>query len=117
MTNSTSKELAPLGVLGVYEDEIDDECYGLYVELGGRRVLIDIREDKLKDQREARALYLASHTAPLEASLAAFLARHPDYDARQLASIGLHSRDIEQGEVFWEPTGYTLLKGLEFVLE
>jgi len=117
MAHSVPRESAPIGVLGVYEDDADDEVYGLYIELGGGRVLVDIREDKLKAQREERALYLAARTAQLEASLAAFVSAHSEFASRQLATIGLHSKSIEQGEVFWEPTGYTLLKDLEFVLE
>jgi len=109
----------PIGVLGTYlaNGDPDDECYGLYIELAGHRILVDIRTDKLKSEREQRALFLHAQTQALEKSLGEFIAMHPEYGARRINSIGLHSKHLDQGEVFWDPDGYTLLKGLSFVKE
>jgi hypothetical protein len=54
------------------------------------------------------------HEAQLNLQLDLFLKANPEFAARSIAYIGLHSKNIEQGEVFWDPDGYTLLKGTTF---
>ena len=120
MVVPTSVAAPQLGVLGVYApDPADpaDECYGLYLLINGQSVFVDIREDKYLEQRKLRALHLFAHTNELEASLKHFLRVNPAFASRSVGYIGLHSNNLEQGEVFWEPTGYTVLRGLVFALE
>lgn len=108
------------GVLGEYApDPADptDKCFGLYLVIGGRSVFVDIREDKYLEQRKAKALTLFASTRELELSLEGFVRENLAFSSRAITYIGLHSKNLDQGEVFWEPTGYTLLKGLSFVLE
>ena len=110
----------PLGVLGRYApDSADpsDLCFGLYVRIGAELVFVDIREDKLLEQRKLRALALFNQSEELEASLKSFLRKNPEYAPRSLAYIGLHAKNLEQGEVFWDPSGYTILRGTTFELE
>jgi len=78
-------------------------------------VFIDIREDRFVEERKARAEYLFQHQSELNDNLARFLSEYPDYRSRTLTYIGLHSRNLEQGELFWSPAGYTLLRGLNFL--
>ena len=114
---STYAELYPAhetGVLGRYEID-STQSYGLFVSLGGKPVFVDIREDKLIDKRKEFARYLSDNANELEKNLNEFIAEHPEYSSRQIASIGLHSKVLDQGEVFWEPKGYTGLKGMVFV--
>ena len=101
------------GVLGHYVID-STPSYGLFLSLGGKPVFIDIREDKFLDKRKEFARFLADHADSLESNLKEFIQAHPDYSSRQIASIGLHAKTLDQGEVFWEPNGYTRLKGLEF---
>ena len=101
------------GVLGHYEID-STRFYGLFLSLRGKPVFIDIREDKLIDKREEFARFLATNTDSLENNLNRFIQAHPDYSSRQVDSIGLHAKTLDQGEVFWHPKGYTSLKGLEF---
>jgi hypothetical protein len=106
----------PEGVLGRYAVDGDpaDLSHGLYVALQGHRVFVDIKDDQLLEQRRKKAIEIYEKRATLEQSLAAFLERHPEFRNRQIASIGLHSKDLQRAEVFWDPEGYTLLQGLEF---
>ena len=109
-----------LGVLGVYApDPADpsDECYGLYLLIAGQSVFVDIREDKYLAQRKLKALDLFAHTKELEVSLEQFVRHNPMFASRSVGYIGLHSNNLEQGEVFWDPEGYTVLRGLTFALE
>lgn len=108
----TFPEDSPVGKLGRFVVDGDDS-FGLFLMLDSDLVFVDIREDKLLEERKARARTLTMNVAALEKSLAAFRTRNTEYADRRIVYIGLHSRDKEQGEVFWEPTGYTLLKGLE----
>lgn len=101
------------GVLGHYEID-STRSYGLFMPLGGRPVFVDIREDKLIDKRKEFARFLARNADKLESNLNGFLQTHPEYSSRQIASIGLHAKMLDQGEVFWYPEGYTRLKGLDF---
>lgn len=113
---STYSELYPdheIGVLGHYEID-STQFYGLFMSLVGRPVFVDIREDKLIDERRKFARFLANNTENLETSLSKFIQEHPDFSSRQITSIGLYAKTLDQGEVFWIPEGYTLLKGLEF---
>ena len=95
--------------------EIDSTpSYGLFVSLLGKPVFVDIREDKLIDKRKEFARFLANNADNLESNLNEFIQAHPDYSSKQIESIGLHAKTLDQGEVFWHPKGYTRLKGLEF---
>ena len=105
----------PLGVLGEFFHEAEP-VYGLYIQLDGKPVLVDVKEDTRLAERMAYALQLAAHSVDLDKSLARFIAAHPAFKTRDVASIGLHSKDdVLSGEVFWNPDGYTRLVGMEFV--
>jgi len=67
------------------------------------------------DKRIEQAKKLHESTQALDASLDAFLVRNPEFVRRSLASIGLHATNVEQGEVFWDPEGHTLLIGTDFL--
>lgn len=103
-----------LGVLDHYILD-SDKCYGLFVSLNGKHVFLDIREDKLVDKRKDFARYLLDNANELEKNLNRFIESHPKFSSRQIVTIGLHSKVLDQGEVFWEPDGYTGLKGLVFL--
>lgn len=103
----------PFGVLDRYEVD-GDECFGLYIQVNDQTVFVDIKEDKQVELRKARAQDLFAAQAQLGVALSAFLEASPAFRDRQIAYIGLHSKDLQQGEVFWDPEGYTLLKGLSF---
>jgi hypothetical protein len=106
----------PYGVLGEYHVDGDD-CYGLYISLLGRNVFVDIRKDELLKQREQYAVEIFNHQKILEQELEKFISASPAYESRFILYVGLHSAEPGRGEVFWEPSGYTLLKGYAFVLE
>lgn len=101
------------GVLRHYEID-STQFYGLFMSLVGKPVSVDIREDKLIDERKEFAQFLANNTDNLETSLSKFIQEHPDFSSRQITSIGLYAKTLDQGEVSWIPEGYTRLKGLEF---
>ncbi|QWT21168.1 hypothetical protein KPL74_03930 [Bacillus sp. NP157] len=105
------------GRLGMYAVDGDrEQALGMYIRLGGRAVFIDIAQDGLLDGRIAYAHRLYAATDVLEAGLGAFVQANREFAGRRVGTIGLHSRkDAEQGEVFWDPDGYTLLKGTTFV--
>ena len=105
-----------VGVLGHYELD-QTPSYGLFISLLGSSVFVDVKEDNLLGEREVFAKYLADNTHELENSLSHFLATNPSFADRQISEIGLHSKVLDQGEVFWEPTGYTSLDGLVFSLD
>lgn len=111
-----SDELGKLGNFIVDTDEAD-VSYGMYISVGNGRVFVDIKEDKLKAQREQYAHDLHRHSAELTKSLAVFKKRHPEFANRSADIIGLHNKETRRGEVFWEPTGYTLLREFTFVYE
>lgn len=104
----------PLGVLGAYIVD-STELYGLFVSLFNNVVFIAIRQDAFVERREEQALYLFSNHKLLELSLTRFYAENPAYSARQVSYIGLHAKNMEQGEVFWDPSGYTILRDLRFL--
>jgi hypothetical protein len=95
------------GVLDNYADDgdEDDKNFGLFIELMKQPVFVDIKEDKYLDKRKKIALHL-------------FINSNPKFKESFISSIGLHSTDTDRAEVFWEPTGYTLLslEKLEFVV-
>jgi len=105
----------PLGVLDTYEID-GEESYGLFLRLPSQQglVFIDIRTDSLLEERKSHALHLFRASSELSEGLVEFRALHPEYADRDVGSIGLHARVLEQGEVFWDPEGYTVLKGLSF---
>jgi hypothetical protein len=105
---------ASLGELGRYT--IDGaESLGLFITLDGKKTFVDLREDEHVEARKAHAKYLFRNSKLLESSLASFRTRNPEFASRPLTYIGLHAPNLEQGEVFWDPNGYTILRGLEFV--
>lgn len=104
------------GELGEYVVD-GDESYGLYLRLCGWDVSVDIRKDELLEARKDRACALFANSALLERSAQEFIEATPRFKDSRIASIGLHAPDIEQCEVFWEPDGYTLLRGYTFVPE
>ena len=105
-----------LGVLGNYVVD-DTKSFGLFVELNEHVVFVDLRADKYLELRKTKALQLFKNRQQLGQSLSMFVLANPAFRDRQVAYIGLHSKDLEQGEVFWDPSGYTLLKGLSFELD
>jgi len=101
------------GTIGRFDVD-GEKALGLYLKLGGKAVFVDIREDNLIEERKQRALELSQAAGALEASLASFIAANPEFRTREVASMGIHSNDLQRAEVFWEPTGYTLIRGFEF---
>lgn len=103
-------------VLGVLDTYVIDStpCFGLFLQLNTYKSFVDIKKDKFITQRKAKALQLYENQALLSSSLKAFLKSNASFRGRPVAYIGLHSKHLEQGEVFWDPNGYTLLKGCEF---
>jgi hypothetical protein len=81
----------------------------------GKAVFIDVREDRYLEERKKRALLLHESRSVLEDGLKRFLASNPEFQSRQLKTIGLHSDELERAEVFWDPDGYSLLRGFQFV--
>ncbi len=101
------------GVIGRFDVE-GEKALGLYLRLCGKPVFVDLREDKLLEQRKQRALELSGATDALERSLESFIASNPEFRTREVVGLGIHSNDLQRTEVFWEPTGYTLIRGLAF---
>lgn len=119
LSRAGKPKLAPLavslGTIGHYDvDEDGEKSLGLYIQLLGKSVFVDVKDDSLVQERTKRACFLFANTAALERGLKAFLENNPSFRNRSIDSIGLHAENLEQGEVFWEPSGYTLLRGLEF---
>lgn len=106
----------PYGALGDYVVDAT-ESYGLFIKLGDATVFVDIRKDGKLDQRQRQARFLYENQQALASSLAAFVTGHPEYKPKTITYIGLHSSDLEQGEVFWDPDGYTVLRGAQFCHE
>jgi len=106
------------GVIGSYalDGDMKDLSLGMFIHLQGRPVFISIREDEHLEARKQTAQKLHKESEKLEANLKQFLLKNPIYADRTLSSIGLHSDDLERSEVFWNPDGYTLMKGFEFVV-
>lgn len=105
-----------LGVLGNYVVD-DTESFGRFINLDEHVAFVDLREDKYLELRKAKAIQLFENRQQLARSLSMLVVANPTFRDRRVAYIGLHSKDLEQGEVFWDPSGYTLLKGLSFELE
>lgn len=104
-------------VYGVLGDYVVDETpsYGLFIQLCGRAVFVDIKQDQLLDLRKAHAEFLHQHSSELGDRLRQFVEINPRFATRSIQYIGLHSANVDQGEVFWSPDGYTLLQDLKFV--
>ncbi|WP_444956867.1 hypothetical protein [Microbulbifer sp. ZKSA002] len=101
------------GVLGQYI--IDSTySYGMFIELLGRPVFIDVKKDGCLSRREEYAKFLYEHIGELEANLRKFCRGGVGFDSKFIDYIGLHSPQMEEGEVFWSPEGYTKLYGLDF---
>ena len=116
LSKGESMEETP-STYGVLGDYVVDEApsHGLFIRLCERAVFVDIKQDRMVDLRKARAAFLYEHQAALDEQLCRFMRANPSFATRSIRYIGLHSEDIEQGEVFWDPDGYTLLKGLTFI--
>lgn len=102
------------GILGSYLVD-STKVHGLFLTLGTCRMFVDIKQDQFEEDRDKRALLLFREKSTLESSLARFLERNPSFASRRITYIGLHASGLSQGEVFWAPSGYTLIKGLEFL--
>ena len=105
-----------LGVLGEYVVD-STSSYGLFLMLLNAPVFVDIRRDEQLEDRKMQALFLFKHSDSLETNLRVFLDRNPEYISKQMTYIGLHTKEIDQAEIFWEPEGHTRLLGLKFVLD
>ena len=116
MSEAFHPQTVKLHVLGEYVVD-STPSFGLFLKLGEHLVFVDLREDKYFEQRKRKVLQLVDEEQRLADNLASFVRANPSFSDRQVAYIGLHSKDLEQGEVFWDPEGYTLLKGAQFVLE
>ena len=89
--------------------------FGLFIELQKQPVFVNIKKDRFVEGRKAQAEYLFQHQSELNDNLYRFLSENLDYRSKRLAYIGLHSEVLEQGELFWDPAGYTILRGLNFL--
>ena len=109
-------EQFPPHEFGVLDDyDIDStRMYGLFVSLCGKSIFIDIKQDRQIEKRKAFARFLFDNADQLDESLGRFIDAHAEFSSRHVVYIGLHSKVLDQGEVFWEPEGYTTLQGLEF---
>ncbi|WP_155520946.1 hypothetical protein [Ralstonia solanacearum] len=107
----------PSGTYGVLGDYVVDatESYGLFIELLSDAVFVDVKQDDLIEQRKQQALFLFKSQKILEGELCNFIKENPEYKTRKILYIGLHSREQGRGEVFWDPNGYTLLRGTNFL--
>lgn len=104
------------GVLGKHVVSGDSELsYGLFIDLDGDSVFVDIKEDAHFEERKRRAIFLFERRKELEKNISKFRSENPSFKNKKIHAIGIHAEDLEQGEVFWIPDGYTLLKGLEFL--
>ena len=114
-SEDTTREPEPVayGVLGNYVID-QTSFFGLFIRLGEKSVFVDIKQDRLAESRKLYALFLNEHQGELEVQLGLFLKENPQFAYRSIQCIGLHSEHVEQGEVFWDPEGYTLLKKLIF---
>jgi hypothetical protein len=88
--------------------------FGLFVRLCGRPVFVDIKQDRLEATRIIRARFLYEHQTELDEQLGLFVSANPRFATRSIQYIGLHSVNVDQGEVFWDPDGYTTMKGMTF---
>jgi hypothetical protein len=112
---TSTKSITP-GELGTFEVDGDD-CFGLYLRLCGWDVFVDIREDEQLEARKIRARALFENTSLLERNLEEFINCNARFKNSVINSIGLHAPNIDQCEVFWDPEGYTLIKGFSFIAE
>jgi hypothetical protein len=105
------------GVYGVLGDYVVDatESFGLFIEILNAPVFIDIRRDEFQKQREQQAKWLMERQKELEVSLVNFINANPRFREKKMSCIGLHSKNLDQGEVFWEPSGQSLLRGISFL--
>ena len=98
-----------------------DKSLGLYIRLNGRPVFVDIKEDEFVVERRLMAMQLYQQQAVIEKRLIGFIEKHTEFRERFVSSMGLHAKKLDQVEVFWEPSGYSLLllenDRYEFVLD
>ncbi|MEM8500313.1 MAG: hypothetical protein AAF542_20025 [Pseudomonadota bacterium] len=95
-----------LGVLDEYEVD-GDLCYGLYISIEEKSVFVDVKEDHKIDERKEIAMRLFHSQKELELEYRQFVSSHRDFENRTIDSIGLHSKDLSEAEVFWDPDGLT----------
>lgn len=108
-----SSPIPEIGALGDYTVG-GAKSYGLFLVLNDHPVFVDIRKDRFIDDREKFALMLFENKKVLEDRLRKFVMAFPEYRTRRLAYVGLHSKKLNEGELFWEPDGYSKLRELEF---
>ena len=113
MQRTQNEPAVSLGVLGTYVVD-STEVFGLFIQLNEYGAFVDVKEDKFVEQRKIKALQLYENQQLLSEKLRFFLEANPKFRGRRIEYIGLHSENLEQGEIFWNPNGYTLLKGFEF---
>jgi len=92
------------GVLGTYPVDGDD-CFGLFIELEGKPVLVDLRQDRWLEERKRVAQSLHEESAALAASFRSFVQdsdalRRQGVSKVRIVSIGLYAKgDPGLGEV------------------
>jgi hypothetical protein len=101
------------GILGDYILD-KTEFYGMFIKLCDSAIFVDIKKDKYLIQRQDYAKLLFEKKNELEKNLKKFLEKNIEFKLKKITGIGLVSTDLNQGDVSWEPSGYTLLKGLVF---
>ena len=113
----TNEPKINFGVLGDHhvDGEADGTEFGLYISLNGKATFIDLKIDSFLEQRKKHANFLFVNQRVIEANLNDFMKRNANFSQRVVNSIGLHSKNLTQGEVFWDPDGYTILQELQFV--
>ena len=113
MQHTRNESAVSLGVLGRYVID-STECFGLFIRLNEYIAFVDIKEDNFVEQRKVKALNFYENQQLLSEKLCAFLELNSELLGRRVQYIGLHSTNLEQSEIFWDPNGYTLLEGFEF---
>lgn len=104
----------PLGVIAQQQFE-DFEFYGMFIKLDSKLVCIDIKEDKLLDQRMKIAYQIFEQAETLNQKLLKLKIQSKKYQNRSVACFGLHSKDLARIEVFWQPDGYSSMVDFEFL--
>lgn len=99
----------PVGKLGVYELDMGDECFGLYLELFDHKVFMDLKEDSLLEERKKISLSLCSQSAKLEHLITKNNQQLLVNKEYKIHSLALHSENLNQLEIFWGGGEYTTL--------
>ena len=104
----------PLGVIAQQQFE-DFEFYGMFIKLDSKLVCIDIKEDKLLDQRIKIAYQIFEQVETLSQKLLMLKMQNSIYQNRNIDCFGLHSKDLARIEVFWQPDGYSSMVDFDFL--